>query len=261
MTRTWRDILASLTKAAALTSPLSVRVRAGRCPVCGQTLLIKLADDPISVRCLRCQASAIHMSLLQVIQRLYADLSGIDVYEMSSRGPVFEFLNIRTNCLTFSEFFDDVPPGAYYKGIQCQDVQRLTFGDESFDLCTSTEVFEHVPDDYAGFREIRRVLRPGGRFIFSVPLTGEATTVERATIIDGYLCHLREPEYHGDLIRGHGRVLCYRNYGRDILGRLAACGFHNPRFEPVECSGWWNFGTDIIVAGAGRRPDPNRVAG
>jgi ubiquinone/menaquinone biosynthesis C-methylase UbiE len=32
-------------------------------------------------------------------------------------------------------------------------VQRLSFADASFDLCTSTEVFEHVPDDRAGLRE------------------------------------------------------------------------------------------------------------
>ena len=45
------------------------------------------------------------------------------------------------------------------------------YGDASFDLCTSTEVFEHMPDDLNGFSEIRRVLRPGGRFVFTVLLT------------------------------------------------------------------------------------------
>jgi hypothetical protein len=41
-----------------------------------------------------------------------------------------------------SEYFNEVAPGAWRDGVQCQDVQRLTFADASFDVCTSTEVFD-----------------------------------------------------------------------------------------------------------------------
>ena len=43
------------------------------------------------------------------------------------------------------------------------DVQRLDFPDGSFDAAVSTFVFCSVPDPIAGLKEIRRVLRPGGR--------------------------------------------------------------------------------------------------
>jgi SAM-dependent methyltransferase len=39
---------------------------------------------------------------------------------------------------------------------------RLPFGDATFDLVVSNMVLEHVQDHDAAFREIRRVLRPGG---------------------------------------------------------------------------------------------------
>ena len=132
--------------------------------------------------------------------------------------------------------------------MQCQDVQGLTFDDATFDLCTSTEVFEHVPDDRKGFSEIRRVLRPGGRFVFTVPLTQAAKTVERARLVDGKLQHLLEPEYHGDVIRGQGKVLCFRNYGRDILDRLRDSGFSAARFENPDRSAWWGLGTEVVIA-------------
>jgi SAM-dependent methyltransferase len=45
----------------------------------------------------------------------------------------------------------------------------LPFADASFDLVTLFDVLEHLPDDQACLREVRRVLRPGGRVIASVP--------------------------------------------------------------------------------------------
>jgi len=239
-----------LRKTLALAQPGALGLRPGRCPTCGPTLLVKLADDAISVRCIRCRASAIHMSILQVLQRLYPELSRFAVYEMSSRGPLFGYLRARAGQFTYSEFFDDMQPGAFKGEVQCQDVQALTYDNASFDLCTSTEVFEHVPDDHKGFSEIRRVLRPGGRFVFTVPLTEEAVTVERAVIEGGAIRHLLEPEYHGDVIRGHGRVLAFRNYGLDIVDRLKASGFRAARLELAERSGWWGFGTKVVVADA-----------
>jgi SAM-dependent methyltransferase len=45
------------------------------------------------------------------------------------------------------------------------DVATLPFPDASFDLVTSSFSAHHWPDAAAGFAEIRRVLRPGGRAI------------------------------------------------------------------------------------------------
>lgn len=231
-----------------LLSPATLRLRFSVCPVCGPTLLVKLANDAISVRCVRCRASAIHMSILQVLQGLYPDLSRLAVYEMSSRGPLFDYLHRHAGSFVYSEFFDDVAPGDYRGFVQCQDVRRLTYADASFDLCTSTEVFEHVPDDRRGFREIHRVLRPGGRFVFTVPLTEAAATVERAVLTNGTIQHLQEPEYHGDVIRGQGQVLCFRNYGRDIVDRLHESGFRAARLMPANRTAWWGFGTKVVIA-------------
>jgi SAM-dependent methyltransferase len=45
----------------------------------------------------------------------------------------------------------------------------LPFADSSFDLITANMVMEHVKDPARILSEVRRVLRPGGRFIFHTP--------------------------------------------------------------------------------------------
>jgi SAM-dependent methyltransferase len=147
------------------------------------------------------------------------------VYEMSSRGALCRYLRRSFADVTVSELFDDVRPGDYRDGVQCQDAQRLTYPDAAFDLVTSTEVFEHVPDDRRAFAEVHRVLRPGGHVVFTVPLLDAGSTLERARLQDGAVVHVLPPEYHGDRLRGRGRVLAFRTYGPDIVDRLRGAGF------------------------------------
>lgn len=44
------------------------------------------------------------------------------------------------------------------------DAQWICFQDETFDLVTANHMLYHVPDILQAVREVRRVLRPGGRF-------------------------------------------------------------------------------------------------
>ena len=56
------------------------------------------------------------------------------------------------------------------EGVRSEDLTRLTYRDESFDLVLTSETLEHVPDLDAALSEIHRVLVPGGRHIFTIPL-------------------------------------------------------------------------------------------
>lgn len=244
------EALYRVRNAAALVRPGELALRPFRCPICGPSVLLRLSATAIGVRCVRCGASAVTLSLVRVLVALRPAFRTLAVYEMSARGPLFEFLRREVPAFTCSEFYDDVPPGERRDGVLCQDVQRLTFADASFDVCTSTEVFEHVPDDARGFREVRRVLRAGGVFVFTIPLLDADSTRERARLENGRVVHLLPPEYHGDRIRGRDRVLAFRNYGRDVTSRLRASGFVDAAIDWRCRNAFLGEGAGVIVARA-----------
>lgn len=225
-------------------------MRLGRqdCTLCRFPVLLRFGGSEHAVRCPRCGANPAAMCLVDVLSSEVSDLASRHVYELSSRGPFFAYLQRRVGKLTCSEYFDDISPGDTRYGVVCQDVQRLGFEACSFDVCTSTDVFEHVPDDRRAFGELFRVLRPGGCAVFTVPLDIFSLTKERAELVDGKVCHRLPPEYHDDHIRGAGQVLCYRNYGSDIVDRVKQAGFIEAELVSPGRARYFGQGRHVVVA-------------
>jgi SAM-dependent methyltransferase len=95
------------------------------------------------------------------------------------------------------------------------DVTDLELADSSFDAILCSHVLEHVPDDGAAMRELRRVTAPGGFCLVMVPLAlDRARTYEDPAITS--------PEARERAFLQHDHV---RLYARDIEGRLRAAGF------------------------------------
>jgi SAM-dependent methyltransferase len=110
-----------------------------------------------------------------------------------------------------------LPPGIAF---QIEDALDLSFSDESFDCVIALEVIEHVDDDDAFVAEGLRVLRPGGKFIFTTPNRLRLTALARYSIgrpirfphtyavdpVLGPIHHLREYSYQDmrELIVRHG---------------------------------------------------------
>jgi ubiquinone/menaquinone biosynthesis C-methylase UbiE len=53
------------------------------------------------------------------------------------------------------------------------DAERIPYDDATFDLVVGHAVLHHIPDVPAAMREVMRVLKPGGRFVFA----GEPSTI------------------------------------------------------------------------------------
>ena len=54
-------------------------------------------------------------------------------------------------------------------GVKQGAAESLPYEDAAFDLVTGLDVVEHLDDDIVGLKEMRRVLRPGGRAVLFVP--------------------------------------------------------------------------------------------
>lgn len=59
------------------------------------------------------------------------------------------------------------------------DAERLPYDDDTFDLVVGHAVLHHIPDVELAFREVLRVLKPGGRFVFAGEPTRHGDLVAR----------------------------------------------------------------------------------
>ncbi len=242
-------LISRLRSGLALLDLRELSVAKASCPFCGPSLFVRLNDRDYGVRCIRCAASAVHIAFGLALRDRVADLASRDVCEFSARGPLVEYLGRQARSLAVSEFFEGVAPGEIHNGVRCEDVQQLSYADASFDVITHTEVLEHVPDDRRAFSELHRVLRPGGRMLFTVPLRGSDQTIERARLREGVIEHLHPPVYHTDPLRGGAGILAFRDYGRDILERLRAAGFVDVQLCAPRSKLSWRQLREIVIAG------------
>ena len=66
------------------------------------------------------------------------------------------------------------------RDVQCASAEKLPFEKASFDLVTANMVVEHLADPPGCIGEVRRVLAPGGLFIFHTPnALGHSTLLAR----------------------------------------------------------------------------------
>jgi SAM-dependent methyltransferase len=133
---------------------------------------------------------------------------------------------------SFSDYREDGPPGTIIDGVRSEDLMRLSYPDASFDLVLTSETLEHIPDLTLALAEVRRVLRPGGRHLLTVPwLPGVPSTFARATIgPDGSLHHQAPPIRHPG---GDVGYLVFHEFGADLPEILDRAGFEvDVRFGP-----------------------------
>ena len=110
----------------------------------------------------------------------------------------------------------------------------------SVDLVWCSEVLEHVADGAGLLHEVRRVLRPGGRLLVTVPFHGR---VKAAAIA------LARFDAHFDPQGQHLRFFTHSSLQRT----LRATGFEDIRIEPA---GGLPLLRESLVARARKVPDP-----
>jgi SAM-dependent methyltransferase len=137
-----------------------------------------------------------------------------------------------------TEYLPDEAARQKHFPIPHMDLQRIDLPADSFDVFTSGDVFEHIPDLDRALREIHRVLKPGGVMVCSFPFTpGRFTTLVKASLsASGAIVHHGEPEYHGNPVAAAEGSLVFQLPGWDLLPKLLSYGFEEAYFSMIASS-------------------------
>ncbi len=224
------------------------------CNVCGKFSLTRIRKREIthpesqlreSIICTKCGASNRNRQIALVICQSpnsrvrYSSLSefarheNVSVYNTEAERPIHRTLERMGSNYVCSEYVGDLyQSGIIVDGIVHQDLRGTSFSDESFDLVISSDVLEHVPDPWKAFHEIYRILKPGGRHVFTIPFYQDQASGERRAYLNdrGEQVHEKEPIYHIDPLRPEG-ALVYTIFSIDLLAKLEDLGFRTNLYK------------------------------
>jgi ubiquinone/menaquinone biosynthesis C-methylase UbiE len=111
------------------------------------------------------------------------------------------------------------------------DAEQLPFADASFDFVWSWGVIHHSHDTDRAIREIARVLRPGGRFVFMVYHRSSITFWVNYVLIRGVLLGGLLRESPDELANRWSDGVIARHYTRHALGNALAPWFGDVRMR------------------------------
>ena len=173
--------------------------------------------------CVRCQSIPRFRAINLTLDKYFPGWEQLELHESS---PCNDFIRRYNTHYSSSYFFEDVPLGSEERGTRCENLERLTYPDNTFDLFVTQDVLEHVFNPDRAVAEIMRVVKPGGAHVFTAPKhKGLRLTAPRAALEQGEIRYLLDPQYHGNPI-GDGRALVTWDYGDDFEAYLWAwCGY------------------------------------
>ncbi len=193
------------------------RLNLGSCSICERrTLFVKenewLRDH---YRCVRCRSIPRWRAVIHVLNLTFPCWRELRILESSPGGASSE--KLRRECKQYvpTHFFSDIEPGCFKDGIRCENLERMTFDDEAFDLAVTQDVFEHVLKPDKAFKDIARVLKAGGAHVFTVPFHASKKTVVRAVATANGIKYVEEKVYHGNPIDSQGSLVV-TDWGYDL---------------------------------------------
>lgn len=164
-------------------------------------------------KCTRCGTIPRQRALVYFLSQIRPNWRVLEIHESSPSLGYF-----RNQCANYSHsfYFEDILPGTYHDGNRCENLESLTFADDSFDIFITQDVLEHVFHPDQVLSEISRVLREGGMHIFTAPKHKHLVeSCRRAQLENGEIVYLKEPEYHGNPISEKGSLVTW-DYGADF---------------------------------------------
>lgn len=129
--------------------------------------------------------------------------------------PIYDYIKQNGN---IDYYTCDILPG---RAMHVVDITDIPFKENTFDYIISNHIMEHIKDEKKAVSEIKRVLKPNGKWIFSFPICTDMKTYENDEII--------MPE---DKLEAYGQEDHVRLYGFDYKERFENYGLKIEVFSP-----------------------------
>jgi SAM-dependent methyltransferase len=213
-----------------MNSPTNARVfsHAGYCPICESkaTFTSKELWFRDHLICGGCGSIPRERALLKIIQDHFPNYRDLAIHE-SSPGGRGASIKLHRECPHYSasHYYPETPSGQVNpeSGYRSENIECLSFARESFDLFITQDVMEHIFNPERAFKEIARVLKPGGAHVFTVPLVNKTKSSERRASLDANMAAvLHHPaEYHANPADPNGSLVTF-HWGYDIAAYILA---------------------------------------
>ena len=195
----------------------------GHCPTCDQDVTFIAHNKWLRDHycCSNCGSIPRERALMLTIERYCPGWRSLIIHE-SSPGNRGASARLSKESLYYipSQYFPDLKPGSIVGKFRCENLEALSFADESIDLHITQDVLEHVFHPSKVFKEIARTLKPGGMHICSVPLVNKGMPSKlRARINNNEIVYLEPEKYHGNPV-GDGKSLVTIDWGFDICRHI-----------------------------------------
>ena len=200
--------------------------RSGFCHVCQSERVFSAANEWFRdfLICGICNSIPRERAVVKTIIDWYPNYAELTIHESSpAQRGASEFLRNRCKGYSTSQYLPNCEFGTVDNktGFRSENLESLTFSDSVFDLFVTQDVMEHIFNPIKAFKEVARVLKPGGAHIFSVPLVNKSLPTERWASIqhDGTIDFLMPAEYHGNPVDNKGSLVTM-HYGYDLAGTI-----------------------------------------
>ena len=172
-------------------------------------------DDQQGCCCTECGASLRVVALGEAIQAAFG-INNLPLRDFVKRREASRFRLLDVNGANAISPTLAVLPGYVRGDFPDVDMHQLPFEDASFDVVMHSDTLEHVAQPLRALEECRRVLSPGGRLCFTIPIIVGRMTRNR----DGLA-----KSYHGDPSINQNDFVVHTEFGADAWCYVMQSGF------------------------------------
>lgn len=156
---------------------------------------------------------------MKVVDEFYPHWRELIIHESSpiNRGASIKLQKECSNYISLC-YYPGIASVIIHNRVYCEDLEHLSFPDESIDLHITQDAFEHLFNPEKAFFEIYRTLKYGGAHIFTVSIVRkqQPSICQASLLSDGPIAYHNKSQYRSTPFDSEGSLITF-DVGYDIM--------------------------------------------